>query len=60
MKKYIKPASRAIALQPEQMIATSGGEDTYNINRQGTDDAALTRRKGGWDSSAWTENDEAN
>lgn len=60
MKKYIKPASRAIALLPEQMIATSGSGNTFGIHNEGTDDDALTRRKDGWDSNAWTENDVAN
>lgn len=58
MKKYIKPATRALELRMERMIASSGG-DKFSISDEGTDADALTNRKdGGWSGCPWAAGDD--
>jgi len=57
MKQYDRPATRALELRMERMMATSGG-NRYPINDTGTDaEPQANRKDGGWGDTPWSGGD---
>lgn len=56
-KKYIKPTSENVAINMENIMATSGPLSAKQ--NKGLIDDWNSNRKGGWNSTNWTDTDEA-
>lgn len=54
MSTYIKPQIEVFEVKTEEILSTSQIE----VYGRGTSEEPLTRHKGGWDSSQWSNNNE--
>lgn len=54
MKDYIPPQIELFEYEAEEMLSSS----QIGIHNYGTDDAPLSRHRGAWDSSQWSNNNQ--